>query len=139
MGFSATFLGQLAREEVVGDFPPFLAGNIRQIENYIRKVLAQLASISALAFEADFDSYGSGFASYVEVRVSKKDQSGTNVSARGQRVSHDTTGLLLYISKLAPYWFYGGSSWSKTYEQGGLSGGLSLYLTPQSQAGIAPS
>ncbi len=133
MPFSEDYLRSIVTNKVVGDFPPFTSGSITKTDNYIRKVLARLSSSATLLVEADFSSYGSGFASYVEMRVSKKDQSDTVIYAKNQQVTYDTAGLLLYISRLTPYWFYGGSSWGKTYEKGQLTGGGSTFLEPDSQ------
>jgi hypothetical protein len=136
MPFSEDYLRRIARKEVVGDFPPFALGSITKIENYIRKIVAQLASISTILVDADFTNYGSGFASYVEIRISKRDRSDSTTLAQNQRVTYETNGLLLYVSKLTPYWFYGGSSWAKTYEGGHHVGGGSMFLEPASQANI---
>ncbi|MDJ0365269.1 hypothetical protein QMK33_08895 [Hymenobacter sp. H14-R3] len=133
MPFCEDYLRSIVANKVVGDFPPFTSGSITKTDNYIRKVLARLSSSATLLFEADFSSYGSGFASYVEVRVSKKDRSDTVTLAKYQRVTYETTGLLLYISRLTPYWFYGGSDWGKTYEQGQLTGGGHRFLDSDSQ------
>ena len=113
MPFSEEYLRRIVRDEVVGDFPPFTLGSIAKTENYIRKIIARLASISTISVEADFTSYGSGFASYVELRISKRDRSDSTTLAQNQLVSYDTNGLLLYVSRLTPYWFYGGSEWAK--------------------------
>lgn len=136
MPFSEDYLRSIVTSKVVGDFPPFTSGSISKTDNYIRKVVARLASIATLLVEADFSSYGSGFASFVEVRVSRKDQSDTIISTKNQHITYDTTGLVLYISRLTPYWFYGSSEWSKTYDQGQLTGGFRMYLNPGSQATI---
>jgi hypothetical protein len=120
----------------VGDFPPFTSGSITKTDNYIRKIVARLSSNATLLVEGDFTSYGSGFASYVEVRVSKKDRSDTSTYTKNQYVTYNTTGLLLYISRLTPYWFYGGSDWAKTYDNGQLTGGGRMFLDPASQETI---
>jgi hypothetical protein len=136
MAFSEEYLRRIARNEVVGDFPPFTLGSITKTENYIRKMVARLASISTILVEADFDNYGSGFASYVEVRISKRDRSDSITLAQSQRVTYETNGLMLYVSKLTPYWFYGGSEWAKNYTEGKHTGGASMFLEPASQANI---
>jgi hypothetical protein len=136
MSFSDDYLRCIVRDEVVGDFPPFTLGSITKTENYIRKLLARLATSSTFLVEADFTSYGSGFASYVEVKVSKRDGSDRVTLAQGQRTTYEHDGLMLYISRLTPYWFYGGSQWSKTYEGGRHVGGGSMFLTPDSPTAI---
>ena len=138
MPFSEAYLRSITTNKVVGDFPPFTSGSTSKTDNYIRKIVARLSDIATLLVEADFTSYGSGFASYVEVRISKKDRSNTVTLAKNERVTYDTTGLLLYISRLTPYWFYGSSSWGNTYEKGRLTGGGSLFLEIDSQDNIDP-
>ena len=136
MSFSEDYLRRMVRAEVTGDFPPFTLGSITKVENYIRKLVARLATSPTLVVEADFNSYGSGFASYVEVRISKRDGSDRITRAQGQRITHDYKGLVLYISRLTPYWFYGGSEWAKTYEEGRCTGSGFTFLTPESPASI---
>ena len=135
MSFSDSYLRRIITGDVVGDFPPFTNGSVDKIDKYIRKIIARLAS-DTLLIEADFSSHGSGFASYVEVRITKKDGSNTVVSNKNQRVTNQVTGLLLNISRLTPYWFYGGSSWFKTYEHGQQTGGGATFLTIENQATI---
>ncbi|MDQ2773115.1 MAG: hypothetical protein M3Y54_21735 [Bacteroidota bacterium] len=139
MPFSEEYLRRIIHDKVVGDFPPFTLGSIVKIEAYIRKILGRLSSISSLLIEADFDSYGSGFASYVEIKIAKSDGSDSHTLAQSQRATHETNGLKLYISRLTPYWFYGGSTWAKTYDDGRLTGGWSMFLEPESQASINQS
>jgi hypothetical protein len=136
MPFSEEYLRCIVRKEVIGDFPPFTLGSIAKTENYIRKIVARLASISTLLVDANFTNYGSGFASYVELRISKRDGSDSTTLAQNQRVTYETNGLVLYVSKLTPYWFYGSSSWTKTYEKDHLVGGGFVFLEASSQANI---
>jgi hypothetical protein len=136
MPFSEEYLRRIVRDEVIGDFPPFSLGSIAKTENYIRKIVARLASVSTIIVEADFSSYGSGFASYVEIRISKRDRSDSITLAQNQRVTYETNGLVLYVSRLTPYWFYGGSRWAETYEKGKHTGGGSMFLEPTSQINI---
>ncbi|MDQ2793653.1 MAG: hypothetical protein M3Y12_06545 [Bacteroidota bacterium] len=139
MPFSEAYLRRIVHNEVVGDFPPFTLGSIAKIENYIRKILARLSSISNLRVEAEFAHYGSGFASFVEVRIAKKAGAASNTLGQDQRVAVETNGLTLYISRLVPYWFYGGSTWSETHEDGSYTGGSSIWLQPESQSSINQS
>ena len=136
MPFTDEYLRRIVNDEVVGDFPPFTLGSIAKVENYIRKIIARLSNISTLLVEADFDSYGSGFSSYVEVKIAKKDESDSHNMAQTGRAAHEISGLILYISRLTPYWFYGGSSWTKNYEDGRLTGGSFMFLGPESRAHI---
>ncbi|MGI4760701.1 MAG: hypothetical protein ACRYF0_08350 [Janthinobacterium lividum] len=136
MSFSDDYLRRIVDAEVVGDFPPFTLGSITKTENYIRKILARLVASPTLLIEEDFNSYGSGFASYIEVKVSKRDGSDRVTLAQSPRTIYDYDGLVLYISRLTPYWFYGGSKWSKNYENGRCTGGAFTFLTPDSLTDI---
>lgn len=50
--------------------------------------------------EPDFNYYGSGFASYISIRISKRDNSDSTISTDKNRVTKHTKGILLYISNL---------------------------------------
>ncbi|TPG65911.1 hypothetical protein [Hymenobacter nivis] len=132
MPFSEAYLRSIVLGDVVGNFPPFTTGSVTKTDNYIRKIVARLASSATLLVEADFSSYGSGFASYVEVRISQKSQSAAVTQRPSQRTVSQTNCLLLYISRLTPYWFYGGDNWFETAGQGERAGS-GLFLTPGSQ------
>lgn len=139
MAFSNSFLQQLTQGRVLGDFPPFSLGNAAKIEHYIHKIVAELQRNRAWLVEADFGHYGSGYASYVPITIGKRDKSDTVTSAGKGRVTDNTTGLLLYVSRLVPYWFYGQGWWSRTWEQGHASGGGSTFLDVAGQAAIDPA
>lgn len=130
--YSEEFLRQLAKDKVMGDFPPFTAGNIAEVEKYIKALVGRIKDNHQLFVEPDFSYYGSGFASYVPVRISKKDKSDTKLMQEQNRVTHYTKGLLLYISNLTPYWYYGASEWSVTMENGQVVGGSSGFIRPES-------
>jgi len=139
MPFSENYLRQLVGGAVMGDFGPFTLSSLDETERYLRQIVARLASLPALLVEADFSSYGSGFASYIEVRIARKDHSDTATAARGQHTTRTTNGLMLYLSRLTPYWFYGGSEWSKTYDNGRSVSGSASFLNSESQAAINPA
>jgi hypothetical protein len=131
MTYSREFLEQLANERVMGDFPPFDSGNIRAVEDYIKIIVGRLKDNYQLIVEPDYKYYGSGFASYVNVRISKKDMSDTQVTQEKNKVTNYTHGLLLYISNLTPYWFYGASDWLVTKDNGRNVSGSSGFLRPE--------
>ncbi len=81
----------------VGDFYPFIQGDDAQMEHYISHLVGEIGGLKGLLYEADFDHYGSGFASYVSVFLWQKEEE--EVLANGE-VS--MKGLWLYISRLAP-------------------------------------
>jgi hypothetical protein len=132
MMFSEEFLRAMCAGRVSGDFPPFDAGKIEPVEDYIGHILGAVNARKDLIVKADFDSYGSGFASYVSVRISKKDKSDTRITNKGALRTEWTDGLLLYVSKLAPFWFWGGSDWTINYEGERETGGAGGFLSPES-------
>ncbi|MCA0428854.1 MAG: hypothetical protein LCH37_15565 [Bacteroidetes bacterium] len=129
--YSADFLRDLAKDKVTGDFYPFDTGNIENVINYIRQLVGSLSDNPSLIIEPDFDYYGSGFASYIPVRVSKRDNSDSTITTAKNRVSKETKGILLYISNLTPFWYFGGSEWSVTTENGRQVSGSSGFLFPE--------
>lgn len=73
--FSNETLKRIIETKPIGRFYPF---NLKEYDDdaadeYISKVVGSLAAIKNLAYQAEFDSYGSGYASYVEVFCYKKD------------------------------------------------------------------
>ncbi|MCB2410148.1 hypothetical protein [Hymenobacter lucidus] len=134
--FDEDFLKQLAKDEVRGNFPPFHTGNIKQVEKYVKVIVDRLKDDHQLIVEPDFSYYGSGFASYIPVRISKKDKSDTKALQERNRMTYYTKGLLVYISNLTPYWYYGASEWSVTTENGKVVGGSSGFIRPESIAEV---
>jgi hypothetical protein len=132
MTHSEEFLNQLAKEKVIGDFPPFDTGDIDEVEKYIKAIIGRLKDNYQIIVEPDFNYYGSGFASYINVRISKKDKSDTKTTQDKNKLTHWTKGLLFYISNLTPYWYYGASEWTVSTENGKYVGGSSGYLRPES-------
>jgi hypothetical protein len=136
------FLSGLAGDKLTRDVFPFNTGDEKLVLDYIKKIGGRLNSIHTISAEADFSNYGSGYASFVNVFVSKRNGSGTVVETKVNKSKETlsvktTTGLELYISKLCPYWFYGAASKSITTDKDGAfrssSGG---FLTPQSMKDV---
>jgi len=130
MTYSEDFLQRLANEKVTGDFYPFDTGDIDKVEDYIRQIVGRLKNNHTIHVEPDFDYHGSGFASYISIRISKRDHSDSIITTDKNRITKDTKGILLYISNLAPFWYYGGSEWSVTTENGKFLSGSSGYIFP---------
>lgn len=132
MDFSEEFLRELCDGKVVGDFPPFDTGRIEDVKEYIKHILGQIGARNDVFVNADFNSYGSGFASYVSVKISRKDKTDTTVKRNGTNRTEWTEGLELYISTLSPFWFWGGSEWTVNYEDERRTGGSGGFLRPES-------
>jgi hypothetical protein len=134
--FSEDFLRKICEAKVLGDFEPFKSGKIKDIEKYIKRILGDIKAENKILSKADFNSYGSGFASYVDVSISKQDKSDTRFIVDGNKKTEWTKGLSLYISKLCPFWFIGGSEWTVTRENEKWIGGSSGFLRPESVRSI---
>ena len=64
--------------------------------------------------------------------ISKRNKSGTELISDGNKKTEWTKGLSLYVSKLCPFWFIGGSEWTNTSENEKWIGGSSGFLRPES-------
>ncbi len=129
--FTELYLRNLAIDKVQGDFTPFNKNDVQKVNRYIKGMLGRLSDRKSLVVEADFSSYGSGFASYINVKLSKKNKTGLKTVQKGNKIEVDTEGLLLYISSLAPYWYFGCVKWYSSYLDNKYQGGTIPFLTPQ--------
>jgi hypothetical protein len=86
----------------------------------IKNVLHDLEQSKQIAVESE-DSYGSGFASYLDVFCFKKDGS----SSRASGLSTTIDGIALYLCKLAPVAVIGAMTKTKS-----KNGGSSSFLRP---------
>lgn len=132
MNFTETYLRNLATDQVQGDFTPFNKNDIGKVKRYIKGMLGQLSDHKRILVEPDYEAYGSGFASYINVKISKKDKSDTIIERNGNRTVEKKDALLLYISLLSPYWYFGKGDWWNNYTNGEYSGGSNNFLTPDS-------
>ncbi len=132
MNFTETYLRNIAADQVQGDFTPFNKNDIGKVKRYIKGMLGQLSDHKRILVEPDYEAYGSGFASYINVKISKKDKSDTIIERNGNRTVEKKDALLLYISLLSPYWYFGKGDWWNNYTNGEYSGGSNNFLTPDS-------
>jgi hypothetical protein len=130
--FTEGYLRNLAADKVQGDFPPFNKGDIGKIKRYIKGMLGRLSDNRRLNVEADYSAYGSGFASYINVKISKKDKSDTTIIKEKKRTVENKDGVVLYISLLSPYWYFGQGEWWDNYSDGSYIGGGGGFLTTNS-------
>ncbi|WP_166244023.1 hypothetical protein [Paenibacillus turpanensis] len=94
---------QIIQGELVGDFFPYFGGTNKQVIFYLKELVGRLERSRLLTFEADFRSYGSGYASYVDVFCYKKDGSSTkNVNG-----TLWIDGISIYLCKHAPVAIFG--------------------------------
>jgi hypothetical protein len=68
-------LRKIVEGEPVGKYPPFLSGSYKDCDTYANKLAKKIANLKTIEAELLTDSYGSGFASYYELFITKKDKS----------------------------------------------------------------
>jgi hypothetical protein len=130
MKYTEDYLRRLCNREIIGDFPPFDGQDTKEVIYYIQKLVGRLKNNHHLLVEADFKSYGSGYASYVPVKISKRDKSDRKITVDGDKRTEDVQGILLYICKRSPNWFYGGMCWTENYQSDQYTGGSEGFLIP---------
>ncbi len=92
------------QRHTVGMAWPYNGGSDEDIEKYLHQIVACLEASSVISIEADFNSYGSGYASFVDMFCFKKDGSTRQrFLGSGEKV----TGIQVYLSRLAPVAVYG--------------------------------
>jgi hypothetical protein len=121
----------LVNDVVTVDFYPFNTAQIDLVEAYIRNVVGSLSDIRSLKVEADFKNFGSGFASFVPVKISKNDGSDVTTTQQNNQVTQHTNGILIYLCKLSPHWYAGASDWTLTLENGQFHSASNQFLSPQ--------
>ncbi|BBH24367.1 hypothetical protein Back11_57120 [Paenibacillus baekrokdamisoli] len=100
-------LKSIVQQKFVGEYYPYNLEqkNDEEIDSYINNLVGGLSSIKNLKVEADFNNYGSGYASFVNIFCYKKDGSSTEIIK-----GHTTiNGILLYVCRHAPVAAYGRS------------------------------
>jgi hypothetical protein len=137
MTFEANYLQTLrADERPPAPLPYGPEGSDEAVELHLQKVVNKLRALPGLTVTADFDSYGSGYASYVDVLLTKTDGLPSNVyaerNARGTviRALHEYVGLRLYVCLLAPFAAMGPGRYSQSWQEGKVSGGSTSFLEP---------
>lgn len=117
--FTEEYLRNLASDKVQGDFTPFNTNDIGKVRHYIKVMLGRLSDNHNLNVEADYKSYGSGFASYINIKISKKDKSDMTIVKEKNGTYEQIDGLYIYVSLLSPYWYFGKGYWWKNRLTGG--------------------
>ena len=75
-----------------------------EIESLLTDLVAALQARPELSIEAEFSSYGSGWASFVDVFCARSAGRSTVAASNGESI---TTGIRLYVSRLTPLAVYG--------------------------------
>ncbi len=103
MNFDDRTLKRLYEAPPIGNIPFYESGALDVVESYLRETVAYLSRSLLVTVEADFDSYGSGYASFVEVFCYKRDGSSTKAFGTGSRI----TGIVYCLSRHAPVVAFG--------------------------------
>ena len=106
---------------------PYSTQDPDTIDRFLQEVVESLKNSEQIEVEAEFDHYGSGYASYVEVFCDRRQPS--------QLVSNSdsaTPGITLYLSRLLPIVVYGA-----TEKAANSYSGTFKFLTPH-QLGLLP-
>lgn len=103
MLFTNEQLRDLVAGRPIGSDWPYSGGSKADIEKHLRHAVAMLRSTGVLEVDADFNHYGSGYASYVHVFGEK-----TNGQSRTRRGGTNwIDGIAVYLSRLTPFAIYG--------------------------------
>lgn len=105
------------RQHTVGNRWPYNGGLDEDVEAHLHDVVADLETSPLISVEADFDSYGGGYASFVDVFCFKKDGSSRErFLGSGEKI----IGIQIYLSRLAPIAAYGAEECTR-HPRGGSS------------------
>jgi hypothetical protein len=133
--FSEQYLRDLVAEKVQGNFPPFKSGKYTTVVKYIKEIVGRLSDNKNWIVEADYENYQSGFASFVPVKISKKDKSDTTTNYENGLIIETKDSLLIYFSKLCPYWYYSQGRWMDMIRDGKNSPSTH-FIRPEEQKNV---
>jgi hypothetical protein len=103
-----------------GSFEPFVTGDDHAVAGFYRQVLADMERTRNIEVLLEPDHHGSGYASYVSAFLYPRDG-----SSRVEMPEYfETTGVLLYLSRLAPIGVFGCSSRTENKANSGRSSGF---------------
>jgi hypothetical protein len=103
-----------------GKFEPFITGTDRDAWDFYSDVLSSLERVPGISVVREADHQGSGYASYVSAFLYPSDDS----TRRDYPTYVETTGILLYMSRLAPIAVYGASGRNDNKGDRGSSSGF---------------
>ena len=106
--------------EPFGSFEPFVTGDAAAVSSFYSGVLSGLEGTTGVTVFREMDHHGSGYASYVSVFVYPSD----GRSRRDFSEYTETTGILVYMSRLGPVAVYGASARTENKNGNGSSSGF---------------
>src|SRR5580765_3719573 len=105
MEITRNIIERSVKEQAFGVFEPFVTGDDASVTAFYADVFAALVKLPAVSLIRDDDHYGSGYASYVSAFLFPRD--GHSCRDLPERI--ERTGIMLYMSRLAPIAVYGAS------------------------------
>ncbi|GAF14189.1 hypothetical protein JCM19045_3490 [Bacillus sp. JCM 19045] len=99
--FSNDELRGFIRGEILGDVFPYHTNDHQEVEKHLERLFYRIKRIHGVECEADFDHYGSGYASFVEFFCHRKTDTKVLWTNNGIQ-EKETIGIIVNISRLAP-------------------------------------
>lgn len=130
--FSEEQLKQLIEGKSVGEKYPYNTNNEEEIEAHIRRLYYRLKQIPNLIVEAEWDHFGSGYASFVDFFCYLKEDVKSEDDPYGNR-HIEMDGIIVDICRLAPVAIMGEDDRHKTIRietNEAVSGGRGLLSSP---------
>src|SRR5690625_55724 len=113
--YSNEQLQAVIKGEIIGKSYPYDTHNVEEIETYIKQLYYRIKRIPNIICEAEFDHYGSGYASFVKFFCYRKEDVLVVKDKEEHGVlEYEKTGVLLNVSRLAPVFIYGEDERSET-------------------------
>ena len=134
--FTEEQLRDLIAGRMIGHAYPYDTNDDGEVEAHIRRLFYRINRIPGIICEAEWDHFGSGYASFVEFYCYKEEDQIVTKNKWTREVR--TEGLLIYISRLAPVAIMGEDARYKTLrnEKGEVTGGVFGSLTKPSDLRI---
>lgn len=131
MEITPDIMRRSVRQQPFGTAEPFVTGDAGAVAAFYETVIEALLALPGVALEREIDHHGSGYASYIQLFLFPAD--GSSQTAFPEYIH--TTGLLLYLSRLAPIAVYGASDTTRNRHSDGGSGGF----IESSNVGLLPN
>lgn len=113
--FSDEQLQTMINGKAIGEFYPYNTNNEQEIEAHIRRLFYRLKRIPKLIVEAEWDHFGSGYASFVEFFCYRKEDI-TVIEERDGERELKFEGIIIDVCRLAPVVIMGEDERFKTVE-----------------------
>ncbi|WP_077601495.1 hypothetical protein [Oceanobacillus sojae] len=113
--FSDKQLQTIIEGNAVGNYFPYDTNNEQEIEAHIRRLFYRLKRIPDVRLEAEWNHFGSGYASFVEIFCYRKEDITVIKEKNGER-ELEISGIIVDICRLAPVAIMGEDKRFKTID-----------------------